>query len=75
MKKHFLCVLLCALSSGMVSAQSFVDTQTPSGVLPVNDFIGTDWALDFSDEFNGSVIDDMKWEKDDSKIQEARSLK
>lgn len=74
MKKYFLCVVLFALSSGMVSAQSFVDTQTPSGVLPVNDFIGTDWALDFSDEFNGSVIDDMKWEKDDSKNSRGSKL-
>ena len=74
MKKHFLCVLLCTLFSGMVGAQSFVDTQTPSGVLPVNDFIGTDWALDFSDEFNGSVIDDMKWEKDDSKNSRGSKL-
>lgn len=67
MIKLFFSIFACTLFTGMANAQSFVDIQTPFGVLPVNDFIGKDWVLDFSDEFNGSVIDDSKWEKDDSK--------
>ena len=37
----------------------FVDAATPAGALPYSG--GTNWVLDFSDEFNGSSLDTSKW--------------
>lgn len=38
---------------------SFVDPETPYNVLPP--LPDKDWVLDFSDEFNGQVLDTTKW--------------
>ncbi|MEA4935261.1 MAG: family 16 glycosylhydrolase [Paludibacter sp.] len=59
----FFCYLLIAMS---VRAQNFIDPETPSGTMPANDNIGSNWALNFSDEFNGSELDLDKWTIDNS---------
>ena len=37
----------------------FVDPETPSGALPFSG--GSNWELEFSDEFNGTSLDPIKW--------------
>ncbi len=44
-----------------VFSQGFVDSNTPENTLPDNQNVGTEWKLDFSDEFNGSEVDLTKW--------------
>jgi len=41
---------------------SWVDPETPAGVLPDSGLTG--WVLVFSDEFNGSTLDTSKWHID-----------
>lgn len=36
-----------------------IDGDTSAGVMPVSG--GTEWTLEFSDEFNGTVLDTSKW--------------
>ncbi len=36
-----------------------IDTATPGGVMPLSG--GTDWTLEFSDEFDGTALDTSKW--------------
>lgn len=43
-----------------------VDTNTPSDALPTNTFLGSNWALDFSDEFEDATVNTMKWNIDNS---------
>ena len=49
-----------------IIAQVFVDPQTPANVKPQNDLIGSEWKLDFSDEFNGGTVNAAKWNIDNS---------
>ena len=61
-------IFLFAFFCGTVVSysQSFVDPETPAGILPANSLIGEDWVLDFSDEFNGNEVDTKKWTIDNS---------
>lgn len=47
---------------------SFVDPETPRSVLPFNKFIGNKWSLNFSDEFNQSIVDNKKWSVSESSV-------
>lgn len=42
-------------------AQAQVDVDTPEDALPENLNTGSNWTLDFSDEFNGTSLDLSKW--------------
>jgi len=63
---RYIIILLSIFCGRMVFAQEFVDKQTPVGILPDNKYLGEDWVLDFSDEFNSNSIDNKKWEIDNS---------
>ncbi|WP_372755768.1 discoidin domain-containing protein [Mariniflexile sp.] len=43
-----------------------VDVNTPENVQPNNPVLGGTWKLDFSDEFNGTSVDESKWQIDNS---------
>lgn len=67
MKRKYLTILFCsALINSLFAQSGLVDPDTNPNVLPVNKYLGNDWVLDFSDEFNDGVIDNKKWEKDNS---------
>ncbi|MEA4935272.1 MAG: family 16 glycosylhydrolase [Paludibacter sp.] len=65
MKKIIIYILLNITSTG--NAQIFIDTATPSGTLPANNNVGSNWVLNFSDEFNGNEVDLSKWNVNNSK--------
>jgi beta-glucanase (GH16 family) len=54
-----------------ITAQNFIDPQTTIDIKPVNNNIGNAWALDFSDEFNGSAVNTTKWNIDNSTTSRA----
>lgn len=58
--------ILFLLISFTISSQQFVDSETPVNTNPVNNDIGTGWILDFSDEFNGTSVNENKWNVDNS---------
>lgn len=58
--------ILFVLISFTISSQQFVDSETPVNTNPVNNDIGTGWILDFSDEFNGTSVNENKWNVDNS---------
>ena len=41
--------------------QAQIDVNTQRNILPANSNIGSNWTLDFSDEFNDNEIDLTKW--------------
>jgi beta-glucanase (GH16 family) len=47
----------------VVQSQSMIDTKTLPNILPANTLIGTDWSLDFSDDFNDTNLNTDKWTK------------
>jgi beta-glucanase (GH16 family) len=61
MKITLLIILQFILLPFCISSQSFVDPETLVGTLPDNESIGSGWSLDFSDEFNGTEVDTVKW--------------
>lgn len=72
MRKKYITILFCLTLINSMSAQStLIDPDTNPNVLPDNKYLGNDWILDFSDEFNDGVIDLKKWEIDNS--QKTRS--
>lgn len=62
----FLSFLLLLVLNNSVFSQGFVDPQTPVNVKPQNDLIGSEWKLDFSDEFNDAAVNSTKWNIDNS---------
>jgi len=53
--------MLSCITNGNLCAQ-LVDEKTPAEVQPfVNSATGNQWTLNFSDEFEGSVLDASKW--------------
>ncbi|MCU4157760.1 discoidin domain-containing protein [Carboxylicivirga sp. A043] len=64
MKLLFFITVLFFITSTAYS--QMVDAETPENVQPANDVIGGQWDLNFSDEFNGSVVNTVKWNIDNS---------
>jgi beta-glucanase (GH16 family) len=64
--KHIFLLIISLFTAFFTFAQQFVDPETPAGTLPTNTHIGTNWTLDFSDEFNGASVDLTKWTIDNS---------
>lgn len=64
--KHIFLLIISLFTAFFTFAQQFVDPETPAGTLPANTHIGTNWTLDFSDEFNGTSVDLSKWTIDNS---------
>ncbi len=59
----FACLLLSPLA---LQARDFVDSETPENAQPDNTRISGDWVLDFSDEFNDTLVNLTKWNVDNS---------
>lgn len=58
--------LLMFLAFSIYGQAQMVDANTPSNALPSNVFLGSDWTLDFSDEFEDAAVNTAKWNIDDS---------
>ncbi|WP_147676557.1 discoidin domain-containing protein [Algibacter pacificus] len=60
-------LLICFLTimPNVIFSQN-VDEETPKNAKPNNTNIEGSWTLDFSDEFNGTSVDDKKWQIDNS---------
>ncbi|WP_298238994.1 family 16 glycosylhydrolase [uncultured Algibacter sp.] len=58
--------LIVFLFFSFYSQAQMVDSNTPSGALPTNTYLGSDWALDFSDEFEDATVNTAKWNIDNS---------
>ena len=58
--KNALILAIFALTLSFAQS-SFIDPETPQGVRPVNNIPGSTYQLVFSDEFNDTVIDPLKW--------------
>ena len=54
-------LVLFFFSVTLVSAQQFIDNNTPVNALPIGERNDCNWRLDFSDEFNDNEIDLTKW--------------
>lgn len=54
-----------------IAAQSFIDPETAIDTKPANNGIGSAWSLDFSDEFNGTLVNTGKWNIDNSTTSRA----
>ncbi|MEA4935273.1 MAG: family 16 glycosylhydrolase [Paludibacter sp.] len=67
MKKNTPFTILLLFVTATCFTQNFLDPETPFLVQPANTNIGSDWVLNFSDEFNGNSVDLNKWSVDDSK--------
>ncbi len=61
--RRLLIYLGCAWIGGLAMGQDFIDPETEKGVMPENDLIGSEWELDFSDEFNADTLNTNKWTK------------
>lgn len=59
MKTAFLTIAFLFL--GFLSQAQLIDINTPPDALPTNTFLGTHWALDFSDEFEDANINTQRW--------------
>ncbi|MGQ1784881.1 discoidin domain-containing protein [Saccharicrinis sp. GN24d3] len=64
MKFSFSTILLLLLVGNVYS--QFIDAETPENAKPANDIISKEWKLDFSDEFNGTEVNTVKWNIDNS---------
>ena len=67
----FISVLFLLVIGNNIFAQVFVDPLTPANVKPQNDLIGSEWKLDFSDEFNDAAVNITKWNIDNSSSSRA----
>ncbi|MDG1757173.1 MAG: family 16 glycosylhydrolase [Bacteroidia bacterium] len=59
--KNLNLIIILLITSFSIQAQ--VDSNTPVNTLPNNNNIGTNWTLDFSDEFNDTNLNSTKWTK------------
>ena len=62
----FISALFLLVIGSNTFAQVFVDPQTAVNVKPQNDLIGSEWKLDFSDEFSDAMVNTTKWNIDNS---------
>lgn len=59
-------IVITAFIFVLQSQAQMVDSNTPSDALPTNTFLGSNWTLDFSDEFEDVTVNTNKWNIDDS---------